>query len=116
MKNTFLRLFKALGLVELTQVDGSEYTLNWNRVVLAVILVKGILWPGWHSCVELALVLGFVAFRWTVEPKPVARVPKEQAEALAEEVKALRGEVSSVKIAFGFDPSRRFTMINLKRG
>ena len=113
---SILRLpFKTLGLIDVSP-DGEGVILNWPRLALAVILVKGALIPGWITVAELALVLGFGAYRWTFEPKQTARMSKDEAEKLRQELDYVKGELASFKLTFGFSPNQKFSMFSQKRG
>ena len=103
-------LFETLGLL----ASAPHGTVQWSRVATVAILLKGVWLPGWVTCVELAIVCAWQAFRWTLEPKPARQLEPEQAEQLVNEVKELKSEINAVKMHFGFDPNRRFSMF--KRG
>lgn len=87
-----------------------------ERLVLAAVLLKGLVYPGWYTCVELGFALAFCAYRWHFEPKEVAPMSLDDAAKLQGELSSVKGEMGMLKTWIGFDPKARFSMFNHKRG
>ena len=98
------------------EIGNGEARINWFTVVTFVVILKGIAFPSWVSCIELGMVLAFKAYRWTFEPKVIERASVEDIENLKQRIDSLKGEVASVKMTFGLDPKRRLSVFQSGKG
>lgn len=66
------------------------------------------LWqPSWQSAALFLGILAATCFRWQVEPKPVRPASQNELDKLVAEMKALRGELNTVKMYFGLDTTKK---------
>lgn len=90
--------------------------LRSDKVLLSAVLLKGLVYPGWYTCVELGFALAYCAYRWHFEPKAVVPMSEDDATKLQLELTTVKGEMGMLKTWIGFDPKARFSMFNHKRG
>jgi hypothetical protein len=82
----------------------SSARTQWLLVLLIAPFVKGCVYPGWSSALELALVCGLVAFLSWFRPEAIPA--KDEITALREEIRELRAgtqeQIKSIKLRVGF--------------
>lgn len=84
--------------------------ISWGTILTATILIKGLFIPSWVTAFELGLVIAFRAWCLYLSPKPVQQASEADLNGLQAQLKHVQAEVSQVKMFFGFNPGKRFSM------
>lgn len=88
----------------------TKIKISWGTVLTATILIKGLIIPSWVTAFELALVIAYRAWTLYLTPKPVQQASEEDVSGLVAQIKGVQAEVAQVKMFFGFNPGKRFSV------